>query len=412
MSFERKHFVLVGVAVTLAVITVWRFATKPAKASNTAVDSLKVAAVVVVQRRPIQDVLTLSGEFRPYQQVDVHAKVAGYIKRICVDVGDHVKVGQVLAILEVPELNAQVAGAQAAIQRYKDAIQKSQSEIRRAESSHSAYHAAYTRLKQASESRTGLIAEQELDDSQAKDQESEAQTESARAAMSESKSQLAMAQADLERLLALEAYSHITAPFAGVVTKRYADTGALIQAGTASATQAMAVVQLAEWSRLRLVVPVPESAGVQLQPASAVQVRVSAVNKTFEGHVARFADSLSEETRTMHTEIDVENPEGTLKDGMYAEAKIILKQRGDALAVPIQALERNATGATVLIVNSQGQVEERQVKLGIEGSDRVEVTSGLAENDRVIIGNRSEFHPGERVQPKAVVQSPGSEATS
>lgn len=412
MSFERKHFVLVGVAVTLAVIIVWKFATKPAKASNGAVDSLKVAAVVVVQRRPIQDVLTLSGEFRPYQQVDVHAKVAGYIKRIYVDVGDHVKVGQVLAILEVPELNAQVAGAQAAIQRYQDTIQKSQSEIRRAESSHSAYHAAYTRLKQASESRTGLIAEQELDDSQAKDQESEAQTESARAAMSESKSQLAMAQADLERLLALEAYSHITAPFAGVVTKRYADTGALIQAGTASATQAMAVVQLAEWSRLRLVVPVPESAVVQLQPASAVQVRVSAVNKTFEGHVARFADSLSDETRTMHTEIDVENPDGTLKDGMYAEAKIILKQRGDALAVPIQALERNATGAMVLIVNSQGQVEERQVKLGIEGSDRVEVTSGLAENDRVIIGNRYEFHPGERVQPKAVVQSPGSEATS
>jgi RND family efflux transporter MFP subunit len=412
MSFERKHFVLVGVAVTLAVIILWRFTTKPAKASNAAVDSLKVAAVVVIQRRPIEDVLTLSGEFRPYQQVDVHAKVAGYIKRIYVDVGDHVKVGQVLAILEVPELNAQVTGAQAAIQRYQDAIQKSQSEIRRAESSHSAYHAAYRRLKQASESRAGLIAEQELDDSQAKDQESEAQTESARAAMSEAKSQLAMAQADLERLLALEAYSHITAPFAGVVTKRYADTGALIQAGTASATQAMAVVQLAEWSRLRLVVPVPESAVVQLQPGSAVQVRVAAVNKTFEGHVARFADSLSEETRTMHTEIDVENPEGTLKDGMYAEAKIILKQRGNALAVPIQALERNATGATVLIVNSQGQVEERQVKLGIEGSDRVEVTSGLAENDRVIIGNRSEFHPGERVQPKAVVQSPGSEATS
>jgi len=171
-------------------------------------------------------------------------------------------------------------------------------------------------------------------------------------------------------------------------------------------------VQLAEWSQLRLVVPVPESAVAQLQPGSTVQVHVSAVNRVFEGHVARFADSLNEETRTMHTEIDVANPDGTLKDGMYAEAKIILKKRSDALSVPIQALERNAAGATVLIVSSHGEVEERQVKLGVEGSDQVEVTSGLAENDRVIVGNRSEFHPGERVHPKVVPQNRQSETTS
>jgi multidrug efflux pump subunit AcrA (membrane-fusion protein) len=136
------------------------------------------------------------------------------------------------------------------------------------------------------------------------------------------------------------------------------------------------------------------------------------VNSTFEGHVARFADSLNEETRTMHTEIDVENPGGSLKEGMYAEAKIILKQRSDALTIPIQALERNAGGGMVLIVNSNSEVEERQVKLGVEGSERVEVTSGLVENDRVIIGSRSQFHPGERVQPKVVPQNQSSEATS
>jgi RND family efflux transporter MFP subunit len=412
MNLNRKQLVCVGIAVALVALILWRVAAQPAKASNRAIDPVKVAAVAVVQRRPIQNALTLSGEFRPYQQVDVHAKVAGYIKRIYVDVGDHVKAGQVLAVLEVPELSAQVAGAKADIQRYQDATRRSESEIKRAESSHSAYHAAYRRLKQASESRPGLIAEQELDNSRATDQETEAQIESARAAMSESRSQLAVAQADFERLSALEAYAHITAPFAGVITKRYADTGALIQAGTASETQSMPVVQLAEWSQLRLVVPVPESAVAQLQPGSTVQVHVSAVNRTFEGHVARFADSLNQETRTMHTEIDVGNPDGALKDGMYAEAKIVLKQSGDALSVPIQALERNATGATVLIVNSDGKVEERQVKLGVEGSDRVEVTSGLAENDRVILGNRSEFHPGERVQPKVVPQNQESEATS
>lgn len=412
MNLKRKQFLYLAIALLVGLVIWWRLDSKPATASSSNLDPIKVAAVVIVQRNPIENALTLSGEFRPYQEVDVHAKVAGYIKQIYVDVGDHVKAGQVLAILEVPELSAQVAGAKADIQRYQNAIRRSESETRRAESSHAAYHAAYTRLKEASQSRAGLIAEQELDDAQAKDLETQAQIESARAAMSESQSQLVAAQAELERLTALEAYSHITAPFAGVVTKRYADTGALIQAGTASETQSMPVVQLAEWSRLRLVVPVPESAVAQLKPGSAVQVRVSAVNRTFEGHVARFADSLNQETRTMHTEIDVENPDGTLKDGMYADATIILKQRPDALTVPIQALERNPTGATVLVVNSQGTVEPRQVKLGIEGSSSIEVTSGLAENDRVIIGNRSEFHPGERVQPKVVPQNQQSEATS
>ena len=367
--------------------------------------SIPRVAVALVKRSPVVNSLTLSGAFRPYQQVDVHAKVAGYIQKIFVDVGDHVKAGQVLAILEVPELSAQVAGAKADIHRYEEAIRRSQSETQRAESNHSAVHAGYSRLKQASEARPGLIAEQELDDSQAKDKETEAQIESARATLAESESQLVAARAELDRLAALESYSHITAPFAGVVTKRYADTGALIQAGTASETQSMPVVQLAEWSRLRLVVPVPESAVPQLRLGGVVQVHVSAMNRDFEGHVARFADALNDETRTMHTEIDVENANGTLKEGMYAEARIILQQQSNALTVPIQAIQRNSSGASVLIVDSQGRVQERQVGLGTEGSDRVEVLNGLNENDQVIVGNRSEFRPGQKVSPKVVTES-------
>jgi RND family efflux transporter MFP subunit len=403
---RRSTLILVGVLV-IAVLGILRFFGKSAKAGASAEPSLRPVAVALVTRRPVVNSLTLSGAFRPYQQVDVHAKVAGFIRKIYVDVGDHVKTGQVLAILEVPELSAQVAGAKADIQRYQDAVRRSESEIQRAESTHAAYHAAYSRLKQASESRPGLIAEQELDDSMAKDKETAAQIESARAALAESQSQLVSARTDLDRLSALESYSQITAPFAGVVTKRYADTGALIQAGTASETQSMPVVQLAEWSRLRLVVPVPESAVSHLLLGSAVQVHVSAMNRDFEGRVARFADALDDETRTMHTEIDVENPDGSLKEGMYAEAKIILKQENDALTIPIQALERNSTGGTVLIVDAQGSVEERQVKLGAESSDRVEILAGVAENDRVVIGSRGEFRAGEKVRPKPVNENAG-----
>jgi RND family efflux transporter MFP subunit len=403
---RRSTLILVGVLL-IAVLGILRFFGKSAKAGASTEPSLRPVAVALVTRRPVVNSVTLSGAFRPYQQVDVHAKVAGFIRKIYVDVGDHVKAGHVLAVLEVPELSAQVAGAKAEIQRYQDAVRRSESEIQRAESTHAAYHAAYSRLKQASESRPGLIAEQELDDSMAKDKETAAQIESARAALAESQSQLVSARTDLDRLSALESYSQITAPFAGVVTKRYADTGALIQAGTASETQSMPVVQLAEWSRLRLVVPVPESAVSQLLLGSAVQVHVSAMNRDFEGRIARFADALDDETRTMHTEIDVENPDGSLKEGMYAEAKIILKQENDALTIPIQALERTSTGGTVLIVDAEGRVEERQVKLGAESSDRVEILAGVAENDRVVIGSRGEFRAGEKVRPKPVNENAG-----
>jgi RND family efflux transporter MFP subunit len=313
-----------------------------------------------------------------------------------------VKAGQVLAILEVPELSAQVAGAKAEIQRYQDAIRRSESEIQRAEFTHAAYHAAYSRLKRASESRPGLIAEQELDDSMAKDKETAAQIESARAALAESQSQLVSARTDLDRLSALEAYSHITAPFAGVVSKRYADTGTLIQAGTSSSTQALPVVQLAEWSALRLVVPVPESAVPQIHLGSVVQVRVGALNRTFEGRVARFADALDSQTRTMETEIDVENRDGTLVGGMYAETNLILSERKTVLTVPIQAVQREESGASVFMVDREGRVQERPVKLGAEGNDLVEILSGLSEGDQVVIGNRSELLPGEKVNPKPV----------
>jgi RND family efflux transporter MFP subunit len=274
--------------------------------------------------------------------------------------------------------------------------------MNRAESAHTAAHAAYTRLKQASLARPGLIAEQELDDSLAKDQEAEAQVGSSRAALAEAKSQLSVSEADQQRYSALEAYSHIIAPFTGVVTKRWADTGSLIQAGTSSNTQAMPVVTLAQWSRLRLVVPVPESAVPDLHLGSAIDVNVAALGRTFKGKVARFADALSDETRTMHTEIDVENTDGTLVEGMYAETTLVLHQANNALSVPVEAVKRNGTHSSVLVVSPSGVVEERPVQLGVESGERIEVVSGLKEGDQVIVGNLSQFQSGEHVQPKLV----------
>jgi RND family efflux transporter MFP subunit len=409
MTLQRKHIVI-GVVVALSVvigITLLVRSLGDANAGRLEEPALRLAPVVLAVRGPIENVITLSGEFRPFQEVDVHAKVAGYIRQIFVDVGDKVKAGQVLAILEVPELNAQVMGAQADIRRSQDAIRRAQSEIERAQSMHQAYHAAYTRLKQASEARPGLIAEQELDDSLAKDKETDAQTSSARAALAESQNQLGMAQAALDRLSALQAYSHITAPFAGVVTKRYADTGALIQAGTSSETQSMPVVQLAEWSLLRLVIPVPESAVSQLHLGSVVQVHVSALNQDFQGRVARFADALNDETRTMHTEIDVQNPQDALTEGMYAEVKLALQAKKNALMVPVQAVVGEGDKHYVLLLDHQNRVQKRDVEIGEQTSNTVEILGGLSEKEQVISAGQSDYQVGEVVRPKLEPWSAG-----
>jgi RND family efflux transporter MFP subunit len=403
MTLQRRHIVI-GAVIALAAVSAITLLIKrslgDANAKEADKPAQRLAPVVLATRAPLENVITLTGEFRPFQQVDVHAKVAGYIRHIFVDVGDKVRVGQELAVLEVPELNAQVEGAKSDIGRSQDAIRRAQSEIERAESTHTAYHAAYTRLKQASEERPGLVAEQELDDSMAKDKETEAQINSARAALAESQNQLGMAQATLDRLSALQAYSHITAPFAGVVTKRYVDTGALISAGTSSETQSQPVVQLAEWSLFRLEIPVPESAVPMIHLGSMVQVHVLDLNRDFQGRVSRFADALNDETRTMHTEIDVENPQDTLTAGMYAEVKLALQGKKGALTVPIQAVVQEGNQHYALIVDDQNRVQKRDVELGEQTSATVEIVRGLSEKDRVISAGQSNYAIGEVVTPK------------
>ncbi len=387
--------------VFLSIVGLFVFRGRSAAGANASPESsLQQVSVALVEKGAIGNTLTLSGEFHSYQEVDIHAKVAGYIRKIFVDVGDRVKEGQVLAVLEVPELRAQLAGADASILRSQDDIRRAQGDLERSESNHAALHSAYTRLKQASAARPGLIADQELDDSLAKDKESEAQVGMAKAALSSAQQQLLISHASQQQVTAMSDYTRIAAPFSGVITKRYADNGALIQAGTSSSTQAMPVVRLAEISKLRLVLPVPESVAAQIHLKDAVTVRVQALNRDIQGHVARFADSLDRQTRTMQTEIDCENANESLMPGMYAAASIALNQKSDALTIPIQAVDRNAEGATVLVLDRDNVIQEKKIQLGVEGNNRVEVVSGLSENQRVIIGNRSQFHPGDKVQPQ------------
>ena len=303
---------------------------------------------------------------------------------------------------EVPELAAELTGADAQVRRAQQEIRREQGDVQRAESAHTAAHSMYARLKQASEQQKGLVAQQEVDEAQAKDLETEAQVSSAQAALSGAQQQLEMADANEKQFGAMSNYTRIVAPFDGVVTKRYADTGSLVAAGTSSSTQAIPVVRIAEISKLRLVLPIPESIAGQIHLGDPVKVRVQALNSDITGKVSRFADSLDMQTRTMETEIDFDNRSGKLISGMYTETQLVLAERPAALSVPLEAVAENGNDATVLLVTPQNTIEQRKVRLGMQGQSRVEVLTGLTEGDRVVIGNRSQYREGEKVQPKEV----------
>ncbi len=367
-------------------------------------DTLPAAAIVPVARSSIARRLRVAGQFIPYQDVDLHAKVSGYIRRINVDIGDRVHAGQTLAVLEVPELDAQLAGAKAEVRHTESEINRAKSEVTRAESTHAALHAAYTRLQQAADQRPGLVAQQELDDARAKDQNSEAQIEVAKAGVETARQQLGVANADNLRVQALSDYSIVTAPFNGVVTMRYADVGSLIQAGTASNTQSMPVVRVAQSDLLRLRMPVPESDVAFIKPGSQVRVNVAALKRSWSGKIVRFARALDMNTRTMTAEVDVPNPELTLTPGMFAETEIYLEQRGSALNVPAQAVIRDGEKAHLLIVSSGDRVENRPVVTGIEGDNRIEILSGVSRGDFTIVSGQSSYQPGQHVRPQPAAE--------
>lgn len=373
-----------------------------------AADAAPVVGVVQVTRQNLSRTLTLAAEFKPFQDIAVDAKVAGYVKTMYVDVGDRVRTGQLLAVLEVPELQDQIAQAEAAVAQNREDIQRAQDLLAQAQASAQDAHLEYSRLNGVMTTQPGLVAQQEVDDAHGKDLAAQAQVEAAQAAQAAARQQLAVSQAALKRLQTMFAYTRITAPFDGVITKRFADNGAMIQAGT---TQSMPVVQLAEEGLLRLGIPVPESSVPLVHLGMPAEVQVPSLQRTFAGKVARFSDQVAFDTRTMYTEIDVPNPSGVLVPGMYAYATLTLDQRPSALAVPIEALTRGANATTVTVVDAQHRAVTRTVTLGLETPNAVEVLSGLQAGEDVVVSGASLLRPGQIVQPKLVTLPTAPAAT-
>ena len=358
--------------------------------------------VVKIGRMPLGRSLTLSSELVPFQEIDVFAKESGYIKALPVDYGTHVQKDQLIATLEIPELQSQLREDDAAIKNATEQITHAQNELSRVEAQHKVMQLQFDRLNSVAKSKPGLVAQQEVDDSEGKALASAAQVEASRSNLQSAQSALASAQAKREKDQDLFNYTKITAPFAGVITQRFANLGALVQAGTGSSTQAMPVVRLSEDDLFRLVIPVPETYVKYIHIGDPVSVKVSSLDRTFPGKIARFSVDVREDTRTMHTEVDVPNPQRVMLPGLYADATIQLEHKGNALAVPLQAVDHTGDRTTVDVIDASNKVEIRQVVLGIQTSADAEVLSGLKEGDTVVVSDRSSLKQGQVVQPKAV----------
>lgn len=370
--------------------------------------TIPAAQVAVAQRGDISHVLTLAGQFQPFQVVDVHPKVSGYMKKINVDIGDIVHQGETIAVLEVPELKAQVQQTQFEVKQSQEEIVRAQHEIKRAEALNFALHAESVRLQQAAATRPGLIAQQELDDAQSKDLSSQAQVDAAKSAMAAAQQHAEAARADNERVEAMEAYTNVVAPLDGVVIWRYADTGALIQGGTNSNTTDLPIVRISQSALLRLRVPVPEDDVQYIHAGDPVNVRVDAVNRSFTGKVVRFTRDVNFETRTMETEIDVENRNLSLAPGMYANTLLELDDQKNAVTIPVEALVLQGQQETVYVLDSSNRVHIRNVQVGLEGQKLAAIVSGLEPGDRVILGGQEKYQQGEVVSP-IMVSEPASE---
>ena len=313
------------------------------------------------RRGEIHRFVTIPGTLRANQTVTLHAKVAGYLKSIAVDIGDTVKKGQVLAELEMPEVVAERAKYEAELK-----IAKLESQ----------------RIGSARAKAPDLITPQFADTAEAR---------------------LAMAQAALAHNETMLKYGKIVAPFDGVVTMRYVDTGAFVPAATASASaQAAAIVTLMEYSMIRVTIAVPEIESARVEIGQPVVVTTDSLpGKTFRGKVSRHSGALDEATRSLLVEADLPNPDLVMRPGMYAIVKIGVEHHTNALLVPAAALVREKAAGFVFLLED-GKAKRVAVKYGFNDGTSVEILEGLPPNARVIIPGKTALTNGQTVKATEV----------
>jgi RND family efflux transporter MFP subunit len=343
-------------------------------------------AAVAVAKGDVWREVSFDAELRPYQEVELHARATGYLDKILVDAGDEVKEGQLIAALDSPELKIDLQNAQA-IQR------RSQAEMERVKATYEGAHLELTRLEGAAQAQPDLIAKQDMDSSRLKDA-------SAKAALQVATEEGNVAATSVKKFQTMLSYTQIEAPFAGVITRRYSDIGSLIQAGTSSGSQPL--VRLSQVDKLRVTFPISSSYVASVKAGDEAEVRIPVLGQTFKAKVSRISQKVETATRTMEAQVDLPNPGGKLTAGLYATVVVKIDRKDGTLVLPVEAVAREKTGATVLLITRDKNLESRVVTVGTETPPKFEISTGLAEGDLVLIGSRAQYSPGQLVEPKMV----------
>jgi RND family efflux transporter MFP subunit len=388
-----------GVAYLIALLAAAIACSGCASRTSAASQEIPVVAADHAVRMDLKNDVSLTAELEPYYEVDVMAKEAGYIRHMLVDIGDHVKAGQLICVLEIPELQDDLQRAEADVQTAGAEQSAVEQDQKRAVAAETIAHLSFTRILDVSKKEPGLVPLQEVDVAHSRDLEAEAQVASAEQDVQASLSRLQAAKAVLEHENALFGYTRIVSPLNGVITQRYASDGAMIQAGTSSNTQAMPVVHVAEDDTLRLMFPVPETYVGTIHDGEEVRLTIPALGRTIPGKVTRFSDRVQASTRTMTAEVDLRNTKLDLIPGMYAQVQLGLADAPNAIAVPVGALDSTGSVNKIYTVDAAGAIHIRTVTIGIQSPQFAQVMSGIQPGETVILGSHSGLQEGERVQP-------------
>lgn len=328
---------------------------------------------------PLTTEIQLPANLRPWQETSIFARTTGYLKKFVVDINDQVKVGQLMAIIDAPEVDQQLQQARAALDQTKAAVGKSQSDLNLAEVTYQRYY------KLAS---TNSVTAQDLDTTRATLLADQANLKAAEA-------NVGAAQANVQRLEQLVDFEKVTAPFSGVVTGRTYDVGALITADPTT-TDILPMFKIAENDVLRVFVNVPQSSALEIEKGMQVKVYAREVpGRAFTGTIMGTTNYLNQTSRSLLTEVKVrneENPDGSfaLLPGMYVTVDIEVHHKKPSLLVPAPALINNADG-TQLATVQDGKVHFVKVAVGQDFGQRIEITDGLKGDEQIIAT------PGERV---------------
>ncbi|MDE2060144.1 MAG: efflux RND transporter periplasmic adaptor subunit [candidate division NC10 bacterium] len=349
-----------------------------AEATKTSASALPVVDVITVRNDLSSDPLTLPGETAAWYESVIYARVNGYVGSWSANIGDHVRKGQVLATIDTPDLDAQLAASRAKLKAAQALVVARQADADFAKTT-------YERWKNSPQ---GVVSEQERD-------AKKAGYESAIGQLNEAQAQVSLDQADVERYTALTQFKHVTAPYDGTITERRIDIGNLVTAGsTASTTLLYRIVQD---NPTRVFVDVPQSAAPGIKVGLSVRITASNIrDRTFKGKVARTAEAINEQTRTLRVEVDIPNPDHALVSGMYVNVAFEVPSEG-LLQVPAAALVFHSDGPQIVVIGKDGKVDFRKVTIARDSGSMVEISSGIAIGDRVGLNISNQITQGETV---------------